>query len=187
MINIVGMSIIVTIVLFAFITFLILKKKWKTLSIVLIVSLLLIIWMISSSLSIFQKSINLSSEGLNGVEILSSIDVTDTNPVENNKFYRSLKENKDIYIGIDHNKIIELTLPFDSTNTAISTNKGIHVNSTFKEVVSSYGESYKEMNFVDMYGFGIEFKDKENKINIRFYFDNDSKSAPVRNIEILVF
>ncbi|MBC6296127.1 hypothetical protein HCJ45_03230 [Listeria sp. FSL L7-1517] len=118
---------------------------------------------------------------------MSSIDVTDTNSVENNKFYHSLKENKDIYIGIDHNKIIELTLPFDSTNTAISTNKGIHVNSTFKEVVSSYGESYKEMNFVDMYGFGIEFKDKENKINIRFYFDNDSKSAPVRNIEILVF
>lgn len=135
---------------------------------------------------IFQKSINLSNEGLNQIKILSQMNKADTEKIDRNDFYRATDNNR-IYVRIEDGEVTELTLPADSTDISVLTSRGINLSSTFADVTQAYGESYKELNFLEMYGFGVEYRDKENKIKLRFYFDKDDKKTKVQDIEIIAY
>lgn len=179
-----GLTTILALLLFVILLIVIILGKWKAFLISAVCFLLLIIAIIKAP-AYFQKSTDLAGEGLNEVEIGSLIDEKDTLQVKDNVIYLTLKESPGILMRVNNDVIKELTLAHEPTNPLISTMKGMNTESTFAEVVQNYGESYRNLRFVELYGVGIEYRDKKNGIILRFFFDHDAPNSEVRNIEIV--
>jgi len=158
-------------------------KKWKLLFLSLGIILILTLAVFNFP-QLWQRSTDLSDEGLDQVKVGSLIKKADMDRIENNSNYLVLKANHEIYVQVEDKKVKELTLAADPTDTSISTNKGISIKSTFAQVVHQYGDSYRRLMAVEMYGRGIEYRDKKNSVMIRFYFDDEKQDSKVRNIEI---
>lgn len=159
-------------------------KKWKVFM-MSVACLSIVVVSVVKFPVLLQKSTELLGEGLNQVQVGSIIDQDETTPRENNVIYRVLKRNPNILMRVEKDVIKELTPVREPQGTPISTMKGIDLNSTFADVVQRYGESYRNLRLVEMYGRGIEYRDKKNGIIIQFFFDNDQPESLVRNIVIL--
>lgn len=179
-----GLTMIIAFLFLILFVVVIVSRKWKAF-IISVVCLSIVIISVSKFPVLLQKSTELSGEGLNQVKVGSLIGKDDTSQIKDNVIYLALKSNPRILIRVEKDIIKELTLVTEPTNTSISTMKGIDMKSTLAEVVHNYGESYRNLRFVEMYGVGIEYRDKKNGISIRFFFDNDEPNSEVRNIEII--
>lgn len=179
-----GLTTILALLLFVLLIVVIISGKWKAFMIS-VVCFLIVMFAIIKAPVYLQKSTDLKGEGLNEVEIGSLIDEKDTLQLKDNVIYLTLKENPEILMRVNNDVIRELTLAQESTNPLISTMKGINTESTFAEVVQNYGESYRNLRFVELYGAGIEYRDKKNGIIIRFFFDHDEPNSKVQNIEMM--
>ncbi len=179
-----GFTMIIAFLLLISFVGVIVTKKWKVF-IIFAVCLTVVIISVFKFPVLFQKSTELSGEGLNQVKVGSLIDKEDTSQIKDNVIYLALKRNPGILVRVEKDIIKELTLVTEPINTSISTMKGINMKSTFAEVVHNYGESYRKLRFVEMYGVGIEYRDKKNGIIIQFFFDDDEPNSQVRNIEII--
>jgi subtilase family serine protease len=133
----------------------------------------------------FQKSINLSNEGLNGIRVGSVISKKNTLKIKGNTYYVSLKKYPKIYVHVQNGRIKEMTIKAEAKDTSIQTLNSIHIGSTFENVLKQYGNNFKRLKAVEMYGTGIEYQDKKSNVKLFFYFDNKDKNSPVRNIEIM--
>lgn len=178
-----GLTMVIALFLLSLFGVIIVLGKWK-IFIYFIVSLFIISLSIIKVPLHLQESTELLGEGFNQVKIGSAIDLEDTSQIKDNMIYRSLKQHLGILVRVEKEIIKELILSNEPTDVSISTMKGINLNSTFAEVVHHYGESYRKLKFVEMYGAGIEYRDKKNGISIRFFFDHEKPTSPVRNIEI---
>lgn len=180
----IGLTVIIALLLLILFVVVIVFRKWKVF-IISVVCFSIVIVLVFKFPVFLQKSTELSGEGLNQVIVGSLIDKDDTSQIENNVIYLALKRNPKILMRIEKDIIKELTLVTEPIDTSISTMKGINLNSTFADVVHNYGESYRNLRFVEMYGVGIEYRDKKNGIIVQFFFDNDKLNSQVRNIEVI--
>lgn len=180
----IGLTMIIALLLLILFVIVIVCRKWK-IFIISVLGFSLVIVLVFKFPVLLQKSTELSGEGLNQVQVGSLIDKDDTSQIENNVIYLTLKRNPKILMRVEKDIVKELTLVTEPIDTSISTMKGINLNSTFGDVVHNYGESYRNLRFVEMYGVGIEYRDKKNGIIVQFFFDNDKPNSQVRNIEVI--
>ncbi len=179
-----GFTMIIALLLLILLVAVIIFRKWKVFMISVVCLAVIIISVVKLPV-LLQKSTELAGEGLNQVEVGSRIDRNDTTQVKDNVIYLALKRNPGILMRVEKDVVRELTLAAEPADPSISTMKGIGMDSTFAEVVHHYGESYRNLRFVEMYGVGIEYRDKGNGISIRFFFDHEDPKSQVRNIEIV--
>lgn len=181
---IMGLTMIIALLLLMIGIVVVKSGKWKIFVMIIMVLSVGILSYLKGPIFL-QESTSLEDEGIDEVKIGALVDEEETIAVERNVFYDAWKKNPVILLRVDHGIIREVTLAADASASTVSTKRGITLESTFAEVVEMYGDAYRNLRFVEMYGTGIEYRDKKNGVMLQFYFDNDQPSSQVRDIVIM--
>lgn len=178
-----GLITMIAVFLLAVFAIVIVFKLWKAFMLTVLVLLLAALsayWLPI----VFLKSTDLTGEGFNQTAAGSAVKEEDMISREDNVMYSALKSNPNILLRVKNGEIMEMATAGESADASVSTMKGITKAHTFEDVIQQYGSSYRKLRLVEMYGTGIEYRDKKNGIVIEFYFDDEGKNSKVRHMEI---
>ncbi|HBL1561334.1 TPA: hypothetical protein LP261_002954, partial [Enterococcus faecium] len=127
---------------------------------------------------------DLSNEGLGSIKIDGKIDNNRIEPLESNVLYVTLKDQKDLRLVMEDDKVKELATSFDTTDESLQTQRNIGLGANFVDVVNQYGENFRKKAFVEEFDSGITYFDRKQKIKLSFYFNHDEKNQRLRYINL---
>lgn len=106
---------------------------------------------------------DLSNESLSGIKIDGKIDNNQIKPLESNVLYVTLKDQKDLRLVMEDDKVKEVATSFDTTDELLQTQRNIGLGANFVDVVNQYGENFRKKAFVEEFDSGITYFDRKKK------------------------
>ncbi|HHA4309768.1 TPA: hypothetical protein ACOBUG_002971 [Enterococcus faecium] len=121
---------------------------------------------------------------MGSIKIDGKIDNNRIEPLESNVLYVTLKDQKDLRLVMEDDKVKELATSFDTTDESLQTQRNIGLGANFVDVVNQYGENFRKKAFVEEFDSGITYFDRKQKIKLSFYFNHDEKGQRLRYINL---